>query len=98
MIEDDIDATYAASGAEAIALLKTEDFDVILLDVMMVPPDGQEVLRVARTLERHKNTKIIMCTAKTLKEAETELMEMGADQVLHKPFKPVKLAEYLRNN
>jgi len=98
MIEDDIDATFASNGADAIEILKTQDFDVLLLDVMMLPPDGYEVLRVARTLDNHKTTKIIMCTAKTSQEAEKELKESGADEVLHKPFKPLKLADYLRNS
>jgi DNA-binding response OmpR family regulator len=97
IVEDDIEPTFAASGAEAIEILKTETFDMMLLDVMMLPPDGQEVLRIARTLPNHKDTKIIMCTAKTSQEAEKELKALGADQILHKPFKPIKLADYLRH-
>ncbi|MEP2920395.1 response regulator [Sulfitobacter sp.] len=96
MVEDDIDTTFAATGQEAIELLKAQDFDVICLDVMMLPPDGKEVLRTARNMERHAQTKIVMCTAKTSQESEIELMSLGANQILHKPFKPVKLAEYLR--
>jgi len=91
MVEEDIDATFASGGAEAIEILKAETFDAILLDVMMLPPDGEEVLRTA-----HNTTKIVMCTAKTSQETEQELKAMGADRVLHKPFKPVKLAGYLR--
>ncbi len=97
IVEDDIIPTFATSGAEAIEILKTQDFDALLLDVMMLPPDGQEVLRVARTLPNHQSTKIVMCTAKTSQEAEHELKALGADQILHKPFKPVKLAGYLRD-
>ncbi|MDO6456199.1 response regulator [Celeribacter halophilus] len=96
MVEEDIDATFASGGAEAIEILKAETFDAILLDVMMLPPDGEEVLRTARSLPAHNTTKIVMCTAKTSQETEQELKAMGADRVLHKPFKPVKLAGYLR--
>jgi CheY-like chemotaxis protein len=96
IVEDDIEATFAASGAEAIEILRAVPFDAVLLDVMMLPPDGYEVLRIARALEIQKDTKIVMCTAKTSQEAERELKALGADQLLHKPFKPVKLASFLR--
>ncbi|WP_458790928.1 response regulator [Yoonia sp. MH D7] len=97
IVEVDIEATFAASGAEAIEILKAVSFDAVLLDVMMLPPDGYDVLRIARTLHNQKDTKIIMCTAKTSQEAEQELKALGANQILHKPFKPVKLASFLRN-
>lgn len=97
MVEEDIDATFASGGAEAIEILKAQTFDALLLDVMMLPPDGEDVLRMARSLPHHKATKIVMCTAKTSLEAEQELLANGADQVLHKPFKPLTLAKFLRS-
>ncbi|SEN53831.1 response regulator [Palleronia pelagia] len=97
MVEDDIDATFVGSGIEAIDLLKEEHFDLLLLDVMMPPPDGLEVLRVARADEKFRASTIVMCTARTSSEAEEELRKLGADHVLHKPFKPLKLAEFIRS-
>ena len=94
--EEDIDATFAASGAEAISLLEKETFDLIVLDVMMPPPNGLDVLRIARSRSDLDDTKIVMCTAKTSVESEQELRSFGADHVLHKPFKPLKLTEFLR--
>ncbi|AML50467.1 response regulator [Falsihalocynthiibacter arcticus] len=95
--EDDIHPVFAPSGLEAIELIQAEPFDVIVLDVMMPWPDGPEVLRIARSAENQNNAKIVMCTAKTSPEDEQELRALGADHVLHKPFKPLKLADYLRN-
>jgi DNA-binding response OmpR family regulator len=94
--EDDIEAHFAGSGAEAVERIFEDRFDIIMLDVMMPPPDGLEVLRLAGERARENGTKIVMCTAKTSVEAEREFRSTGADYVLHKPFKPLKLAEYLR--
>ncbi len=96
-VEQDIEPVFAASGQEALDLMAAQDFDIILLDVMMPPPDGMEVLRRARSKANLTHTKIVMCTAKTALEFEEEFRALGADEVLHKPFKPLQLAEYLRN-
>lgn len=96
MTETDIEPVFADSGAKAIGIIESQTFDIILLDVMMPPPDGLEVLRVARRNADLKNTRIVMCTAKTSVEAENEFRALGADYILHKPFKPLKLAQFLR--
>lgn len=97
MTEDDIESTFAGSGLDAISIMQKQAFNVILLDVMMPPPDGMEVLRTARANADMNDTKIVMCTAKTSLEAEREFRALGADHILHKPFKPLKLADYLRS-
>ena len=97
VVEDDIDAHFASSGQEAIDRIVAEKFDIIVLDVMMPPPDGLEVLRMAGERAALNDTKVVMCTAKTSVESEQEFRDLGADHVLHKPFKPLKLAGYLRS-
>ncbi|EAQ02403.1 two-component response regulator [Pseudooceanicola batsensis HTCC2597] len=97
MTEPDIEATFAASGTEAMSLLATQTFDVMLLDVMMPPPDGLDVLRAARANADQGDAIIVMCTARTSAESEAEFRALGADHILHKPFKPLKLAEYIRS-
>ena len=95
--EDDIDAHFAESGIEAVDRIFSERFDIIVLDVMMPPPDGLEVLRLAGEKATNDKSKVVMCTAKTSAEAEEEFRSLGAHYVLHKPFKPLKLADYLRS-
>lgn len=80
-----------------MALFEDQTFDMILLDVMMPPPDGLEVLQAARRNANLSNSRIVMCTARTSPEAEAEFRALGADHVLHKPFKPLRLAQYLRD-
>lgn len=96
MTEADIEPTFAGSGIEALALLESQRFDIMLLDVMMPPPDGLDVLRAARANADQSGAIIVMCTARTSSESEEEFRALGADHVLHKPFKPLKLADYLR--
>ena len=86
----------AATGEAGIDLANAESIDAVVLDVMMPPPDGLEVLRLAGERARENGSKIVMCTAKTSAEAEVEFRSLGADFVLHKPFKPLKMADYLR--
>ncbi|MFC6641000.1 hypothetical protein [Sulfitobacter profundi] len=38
-----------------------------------------------------------MCTAKTSPESEKKFRALGADYILHKPFKPLKLADFIRS-
>ena len=95
-LEEDVDARFAGSGREAMRIIETETFDVIVLDVMMPPPDGLEVLRAARRRADHDDASVVMCTARTSAESEFEFRALGADHVLHKPFKPLQLAAYLR--
>ncbi len=97
LTEEDIEPVFAGSGGEAMALFEGQSFDVILLDVMMPPPDGLEVLQAARRNANLSNSRIVMCTARTSPEAEVEFRALGADHVLHKPFKPLRLAQYLRD-
>lgn len=97
MTEDDIEPTFAGTGLDAIATMETQTFDVIMLDVMMPPPDGMEVLRCARANADLDDTKIVMCTAKTSPESEKKFRDLGADHILHKPFKPLKLADFIRS-
>lgn len=97
IVEDDIEAHFASSGQEAIDRIVSERFDIVMLDVMMPPPDGLEVLRMASEKAALDDATVVMCTAKTSVEAEREFRELGAHHVLHKPFKPLKLAGYLRS-
>lgn len=96
MTEDDLHLTFAPSGIEAITHIEKEKFDIIMLDVMMPPPNGMEVLRYARSMADLNGSIIVMCTARTSPEAEQEMRTFGANYILHKPFKPLSLASYLR--
>lgn len=74
------------NGEDAIDEIEKEDFDLILLDLMLPGIDGLDVLKFIRSHHRIKNTPVIMLTAKN-EEIDTVLgLEMGADDYIGKPF------------
>lgn len=82
---DDYEITEADNGDDALELAMNEDFDLIILDVMMPGKDGFEV---TRELRMHKSTPILLLTAKGEENDVLEGFEAGADDYVKKPFSP----------
>lgn len=76
----------AHDGIEALDLLKYNDVDVIVSDVMMPRMDGNELCRRLKGDINFSHILVILLTAKTSVEAKVEGMESGADIYLEKPF------------
>ena len=83
--------TEAASGAEGMALLGREEFDVALIDVQMPDHSGLDVLRWARAAEI--DTELIVLTAHADVETAVQAMRLGAYDFLPKPCKNAELRE-----
>ena len=83
--------TTADSGAEALEVLGKEDFDLVLLDVMMPEIDGFTVCRRIKEDPRTKELPVIFLTAKGGGEALAEGFESGAIMYINKPFTANKL-------
>jgi two-component system, cell cycle response regulator len=81
----------AEDGAPALALLRTEPFDVVLLDVLMPELDGYETLVQIEADERLRHVPVIMISALEDIESVVRCIEMGAADYLPKPFDPVLL-------
>lgn len=80
--------TLANDAEEALELLKDEDFDLIILDIMLPKIDGIEaciMIREERTLP------IIMLSAKSEDLDKIQGLSSGADDYLTKPFNPLEL-------
>lgn len=75
----------AGSGEEALELLASEPFDLMLSDIRMSPIGGIELLRRAKELQTH--LAVIMMTAYAAVETAVEAMRMGAFDYVCKPFK-----------
>jgi osomolarity two-component system sensor histidine kinase NIK1 len=89
------DVTIANNGVEAIELFKNQDFDFILMDIMMPIMDGIEAtikIREMETVERiAKRTPIIALTANTMDNDRDKCLSFGMDEFLAKPFDIEKL-------
>jgi DNA-binding response OmpR family regulator len=72
------------SGREALQLLSSEQFDLIILDIMIEEMDGFEVAR--RVRQRDQRLPILMLTARTAEVDRIRGLEIGADDYLVKPF------------
>lgn len=84
-LSNDYDVITAYNGKDALDKVKTEEPDLILLDVMMPDMDGYEVCRIIRHEYRIDFIPIIMITALTSKEDHQKGIEAGADEFLKKP-------------
>ena len=81
----------ASNGREALELLRTVEFDVVLLDIMMPDMDGYEVLGHIKSEERLQHIPVIMISALTELQSVVRCIEAGAEDYLAKPFDPTLL-------
>ena len=81
----------AENGREALERLRREEFDLVLLDVMMPEMDGYQVLEELRADERLRGLPVIMVSALNEIESVVRCIEAGAEDYLPKPFNPVIL-------
>jgi len=84
----------AGDGSEALAAVDADAPDVIVLDLMMPPPDGLEVCRRLRRAGNH--TPILMLTAREAVGNRVEGLDAGADDYVVKPFALVELLARLQ--
>jgi two-component system, OmpR family, response regulator MprA len=86
--------TVAADGVEALATARREQFDALVLDVMMPGVDGLGVCRVLRA--DGDTTPVLMLTARVETSDRVAGLDAGADDYLAKPFELDELLARLR--
>jgi DNA-binding response OmpR family regulator len=84
----------AHDGDTASRLARDEQFDVILLDVMLPKKDGFEVCREIR--RAGVDSKILMLTARTQETDKVLGLDLGADDYVTKPYSPKELRARIR--
>ncbi len=82
-----------SDSAAAIAQVERHQPDVIVLDILMPPPDGLEVLR---DLRRGSQVPVLVLTARAGEEDVVRALDLGADDFLAKPFSLAVLRARLR--
>ena len=86
------DAVY--DGQEALDYLKAENYDAVILDIMMPKLDGLSVLRMLR--ERGSQIPVLLLTAKSEVEDKVTGLDSGANDYLTKPFATAELLARIR--
>ncbi|QDG52375.1 response regulator [Persicimonas caeni] len=80
------EVSTAVDGFDALEKMEQQDFDLILLDIMMPRMNGLEVLEKVRQTTSVTELPIIMATAKSDSETVVEALQMGANDYVTKPL------------
>jgi PAS domain S-box-containing protein len=83
------EVALASEGAQGLAKIKEQHFDIILVDLMMPVLSGFDVL--SRVRENHPDTVVIVITGYATVEHSIEAMKKGAFDFIPKPFSPDQL-------
>lgn len=87
--------TWLRNGREALAAMRDETADLVLLDLGLPGKDGLEVLKEAR--RAHVTTPVLVMTARDGVEARVSGLDAGADDYLIKPFHLDELGARIRS-
>ena len=82
---------FATNGRQAIQWVRENNFDLVLLDIMMPEISGFEVCEEIRKIERYSDIPVIFLTAKTDGESIVKGFELGAQDYVTKPFEANEL-------
>ena len=88
--------TKCAGGREALAALAGEQYDAVILDIMMPDVDGYEVLRSIRATPVTATLPVIFLTAKSSPADVERGLALGANHYITKPFSGQDLMRKLR--
>lgn len=92
-----LDVESCASGPEALERIAAFAPDMVLLDAMMPEMDGPEVLKQLRARDDTQHVPIVFMTAKVQAAEIEEYKELGALDVISKPFDPMTLHQQLKD-
>ena len=85
-IGDDLNTVEAASGFEALKLLPSEAFDLIITDINMPDINGLELISFIKTNQRYSHIPLIIVTTEKSSEDKERGLALGADAYVTKPF------------
>ena len=89
ILEGAYDVSIAMSGQSALQRIKEEEFDVVLIDLIMPGIDGMDVIKNAR--KSRPDIMMIVITGYATDETEGKAMEEGAYEYIPKPFTPEEI-------
>ena len=89
MQSNELETTIATSGAQALSILNAQEFELILIDIMLGDMEGFEVIKKLRS--QGITTPIIIVSGRNEDYDSLYGLSLGADDYITKPFRPVVL-------
>lgn len=83
LAKNDFVTSTAFDGNTAAALLKKQDFDIVLMDLMLPHISGEQLIKEFRA---YSDKPVIVLSAKSMMETRLEMLRTGADDYILKPF------------
>ncbi len=86
--EGNYEVISAADGDEGLSLIKSEEYDLVMLDIMLPGIDG---FSLCREIRRNSIVPVLFLTARAREEDVLYGYELGCDDYIIKPFSPAEL-------
>ncbi|WP_059172238.1 ATP-binding protein [Bacillus sp. FJAT-27445] len=97
LAKEGMNVISAENGMECLDILnRTDNVDIVLMDIMMPIMDGYETMQKIREMDRYGNIPIIALTAKAMKGDKEKCLEAGASDYISKPLKIDQLFSAMR--
>lgn len=97
LLKNQYNTLLAKNGEEALLLLKKEKVDLIISDLMMPYMDGFELLKNLKSEESFAHIPVLIISARTNEEDKLEILKLGANEIIAKPFSPAEITLRLEN-
>jgi DNA-binding response OmpR family regulator len=95
LINEKYTVSLSSNGEDALDRALTDEFDLIILDIMLPKIDGLTILKEIR--KKKVNTPVLLLTARTSIEDKVKGLDTGADDYLPKPFAVPELLARIRS-
>ncbi len=96
-LQEEYNIIDARNGEEAVRIMETKPIDLLILDIVMPVMDGIDVLRYRSAHRDMQNIPVIVVTAVEDSDMEIQVLELGANDVVRKPFDVGVLRRRLEN-
>ena len=96
LLDAGLNPIVMSSGEQALTWLETNTPTVVLLDLVMPAPDGFTVLERMRQNPKFAETPVVVLTALESDAEISRVFASGADDYVHKPFRPAELVARIR--
>lgn len=93
--KDGYDVFEAKDGLEALSMLEKNEFDLVLLDIMMPKMDGY---RLIKKIRETSNIPVMIISAKIGDSDKILGLDLGADDYITKPFNPLEVSARVKSN